>query len=75
MKDKGSGEEVGVGSRRQMDESAHIHGKPGFYWENLKLSFCGYGELNSQLLIKCINCHHDGISQFLRPGRGSMNNV
>lgn len=74
MKDNGCEEEVGAGSRRQMDDSANIHGKLGFYWENLKLSFCGYGELNSQLLIKCINCHHEGISQFLRSGRGSVKN-
>lgn len=65
MKDKGWDKSRGEEgrSRKQMDESAHIHGKPGFCWENLKLSFCGVWELNSQLLIECINCNHKGISQ------------
>jgi hypothetical protein len=53
MKDKGweKGER-----RRQMDDSVHIHGK---------LSFGGIWRLNSQLLIKCINCNHKDISQLV----------
>jgi hypothetical protein len=62
MKDKGweKGER-----RRQMDDSVHIHGKLGFCWGKLKLSFGGIWRLNSQLLIKCINCNHKDISQLV----------
>lgn len=53
------------GEQRQMDESAHICGKLGFSWENLKLSFCGVWKLNSQLLITCRDCNHKSISQLV----------
>lgn len=48
-----------------MDESAPIRGKQKFCEDNLKLSFCGIWELNSLLLIRCLNCNHKGISQLV----------
>lgn len=43
VKDKGC--RAGGESRNQTGDSARIHGKPGLYWEHLKLSFVVFGGL------------------------------